>query len=71
MRPITVMSIVWNRRGNGKMAVEHLAKAARTGFVPSRQVQSASAGGSVTRPFWDVIIDEPQSQNGDGPKGRR
>ena len=66
------MSIVWNRRGNGKMAVEHLAKAARTGFVPSmRQVfiGARSAGGSVTRPFWDVIIDEPQSQNDDGPEG--
>ncbi|MDD2202029.1 MAG: hypothetical protein PHQ21_06855 [Firmicutes bacterium] len=65
------MSIIWVKRGNGNLAMDELAKAARGGFVPSmRQVYMGAkgCGGSVGRPFWDVILDEgmADSQDGDG-----
>ncbi len=65
------MSIIWVKRGNGNLAMEELAKAARGGFVPSmRQVYigAKGCGGSVGTPFWDVILDEgmTDSQDGDG-----
>lgn len=66
------MAALWNRRGNGRLAIEHLAKAARTGFAPSmRQIYigARSRGGAVSEPFWDVVPDEPQSQNGDSSQG--
>jgi hypothetical protein len=66
------MAVLWTRRGNGQLAVEHLTKAARTGFVPSmRQVYigARAQGGAVSKPFWDVIIDEPQSQDDGDPEG--
>ncbi|MEA4884041.1 MAG: hypothetical protein VB144_10390 [Clostridia bacterium] len=65
------MSIIWVKRGNGNLAMAELAKAARTGFVPSmRQVYigAKGCGGSVGRPFSDAILNEEttDSQNGDG-----
>jgi tetratricopeptide (TPR) repeat protein len=69
------MSIIWVQRGNGDLAMYELGKAARGGFVPSmRQVflGASRQGGSVSRPFWDVIIeedpDDPRSD--DDPRGQ-
>ena len=66
------MSIIWVKRGNGNLAMAELAKAARGGFVPSmRQVYigAKGCGGSVGRPFWDMIIDEDMSESEDSSSG--
>ena len=63
------MSIIWVKRGNGNLAMDELAKAARGGFMPSmRQVYigAKGCGGSVGGPFWDVIIDDGMTDSPDG-----